>query len=162
MLWHGDRRWLEDTAGHCYVHCCGHCRTLLQVSLGQEGCEQCQSPGAVEAEPKGTPATGQVGSRPLGMGIPGMPGAAPCLGLLCALHPQLVMCSPRSGLAMHRVGTRMQRLHHSDKPEKEALARNLSAHRKHVFLPQESCGKDRALDLDSFVAMAGLWGRDVF
>lgn len=35
--------------------------------------------------------------------------------------------------------SRMQRLEHSDKPEKEAPAGNLSAPGKPVFLPQESC-----------------------
>lgn len=53
------------------------------------------------------------------------------------------MCPPRSGLAVGRVGTSgMQRLEHSDKPEKEAPAGNVAAHGQPVLLPQ---GEARAV-----------------
>lgn len=100
--------------------------------------------------PEGAPAMSQMGSRPKPPrhGLLGSCGAAPCLGLLSAPHPQLGMCPPGSGLAVGRVGTsRMQRLEHSDRPEKEAPAGNVAAHGQPEFLPQ---GEARA------VARAGL------
>lgn len=73
MLWCGDRRWLEDTArdtaGHCY-----------RCPWGREGREQCQSPGAVEAEPTGSSSHEPGGEQthiPQALGSPGSLGHPP-------------------------------------------------------------------------------------